>query len=183
LRLTAAAGAGNTRFRSRTALPARFRLKMNWFIAPFRQYDVFSGRACRREFWGFTLGNALAHALLWLGRWLAEDNGETAAADVFKILVMLQILGATVPGAAVLVRRLHDTGRNGWWALLSIPSFAAWWTLLGDYLWRSDNMFILVCAMYWTGPAVLLIFTTQRGEHGSNIYGENPRWVRGAGKV
>lgn len=59
-----------------------------------------------------------------------------------------------VPSVAVLVRRLHDTGRTGWWVLLS---------------------FIPVI-----GVLVLLFFAATEGTHGDNEYGPDPKTQPGS---
>jgi uncharacterized membrane protein YhaH (DUF805 family) len=50
------------------------------------------------------------------------------------------------------VRRLHDTGRSGWW------------------------FFIVLIPLL--GSIALLIFTLQDSEQGTNQYGSNPKMVR-----
>ena len=58
-------------------------------------------------------------------------------------------LGAVVPGLAVAVRRLHDTGRSGWWVLISFVPFV--------------------------GAILLLVFACQDSQPGSNQYGPSPK--------
>lgn len=50
---------------------------------------------------------------------------------------------------AVLLRRLHDTGRSGWWVLLAFVPLL--------------------------GALAILFFTEQEGEAGDNAYGPNPK--------
>jgi DNA-binding CsgD family transcriptional regulator len=67
-----------------------------------RKYADFNGRASRSEFWWFTLFILLvASALVYLGK---------AFGEVFLIATLLPLLAA---GS----RRLHDTGKSGWWQL------------------------------------------------------------------
>ena len=80
----------------------------------FRQYAKFSGRACRSEFWWFSL----FETVLIVVAALADSALNT---PVFTVVVLLALL---LPSLAVAVRRLHDTGRSGWWYL--IPSFRSW---------------------------------------------------------
>ncbi len=83
-----------------------------------RKYADFTGRAARPEFWWFTLFVTLvASALVYISQNLGS---------VFLIAALLPFLAA---GA----RRLHDTGRSGWWQLfLLVP--AAGFILVG-ILW------------------------------------------------
>jgi uncharacterized membrane protein YhaH (DUF805 family) len=71
------------------------------------KYAQFSGRSRRSEFWYFVLGNFVIGLLISL-------LGET----ISTMLGGLFNLAVFIPGIAVAVRRLHDTGRSGWWYLL-----------------------------------------------------------------
>ncbi|MEI7969713.1 MAG: DUF805 domain-containing protein [Betaproteobacteria bacterium] len=68
-----------------------------------RKYTDFSGRASRSEFWWWTLS-----LLLLLGG--TSQMGTVPACVAF--------LGTLLPDLAVKSRRLHDTGRRGWWQLI-----------------------------------------------------------------
>ena len=74
------------------------------------QYAGFSGRARRSEYWFWTLAVLIVSVV-------------AAIIDVIigvKILQYVVALATLVPGIAVGVRRLHDTGRSGWWILLAL---------------------------------------------------------------
>ena len=76
---------------------------MNMFEAfshCMRNYFTFSGRGSMREFWWFQL-------ILFLISCLATEQAVPAMGIVFIIPVL-----------AAGSRRLHDTGRSGWWQLL-----------------------------------------------------------------
>ncbi len=119
---------------------------MNWYLAVLKKYATFSGRATRSEYWYFTLFNALISiGLIILDRVIGTYNAETAIGT----LSSLYSLAVLIPSLAVSVRRLHDTGRSGWWFLLAfIPLI---------------------------GALVLIYFMVQDSQAGSNQYGENPK--------
>ena len=78
------------------------------------KYGTFAGRASKSEFWWFVLfgvlmqwGATLVDASYY-DNW-HDDPGFTSA------LVTIVFL---VPTLAAGCRRLHDTGRSGWWQLL-----------------------------------------------------------------
>ncbi|MBL7636077.1 DUF805 domain-containing protein [Atlantibacter hermannii] len=81
----------------------------------------FKGRIGRRDFW------------IWIGLWIV-------AMALLFILVANGILDAQTgafvlvcllwPTSAVVVKRLHDRGKSGLWALLMI---AAWMLLAGNW--------------------------------------------------
>lgn len=119
---------------------------MNWYLAVLKKYATFSGRATRSEYWYFTLFNALISiGLIILDRVIGTYNAETAMGT----LSSLYSLAVLIPSLAVSVRRLHDTGRSGWWFLLAfIPLI---------------------------GALVLIYFMVQDSQAGSNQYGENSK--------
>ena len=71
----------------------------------FAKYADFNGTASRSEFWWFMLFIFLVGAALSLL--------STTLASLFYLAVLL-------PDLAVGARRLHDTGKSGWWQLLLI---------------------------------------------------------------
>jgi uncharacterized membrane protein YhaH (DUF805 family) len=73
-------------------------------------YVTFSGRARRSEYWYFTLFNLIVAIVAAI---LDAVIGITA----FYPLAALALL---LPGLAVSVRRLHDTGRSGWWIFIAL---------------------------------------------------------------
>ena len=81
----------------------------------FSQYAGFSGRASRSEFWiwwGFLVVVFVAIGAIAA---LVGPTGFIVAA-VFALAVF-------IPNLAVTVRRLHDSGRSGWWLLLIFVPF------------------------------------------------------------
>ena len=98
------------------------------YISTFAKYADFSGRAKRSELWPFILINyGLAIVLLLLGiqvGWGFFVLGPVLARDITPIsisAVSSQLFGLLIiiPSLAVQVRRLHDTGRSGWWVLFA----------------------------------------------------------------
>jgi len=77
---------------------------MEWYLGPLRKYADFSGRASRKEYWPFLLGQSVIGFVLFL---------------LFPVLYFMFFLGTIVPALAVWVRRLHDTNRSGWWLFIT----------------------------------------------------------------
>ena len=103
------------------------------------KYADFSGRARRSEYWYFVLFNMLAAFAA-----MAVD-----AVLGYPILYALVALGTFIPSLAVVVRRLHDTNRSGWWYLIVlVPLF---------------------------GIIALLVFLCQDSEPNENKWGMNPK--------
>lgn len=121
---------------------------MNWYLEACKKYATFAGRARRKEYWFFVLFNALAFFFFLAADILfAHLNG----ASWTGLLAGIYSLVAFIPGLAVTVRRLHDTGRSGWWILIN-----------------------LVPAV---GGLIFLIFMFQDSKPGTNQYGANPKGV------
>lgn len=102
------------------------------------QYANFSGRAARPEFWYFFL-------------FMVIVNIATMILDSILfggILNLIATLGLLVPGLAVGARRLHDTGRSGWWQLIGLIPFVGW--------------------------IVLVVWFCQQGTAGPNQFGADP---------
>ncbi|MDR1818238.1 MAG: DUF805 domain-containing protein [Puniceicoccales bacterium] len=149
--------------------------------ATYRKFDVFNGRAARSEFWCFNLANAIPFAVLLCAGFLSDENLKDATAGApfaLKLAAVVLVIANFLPGLTLLVRRLHDTGRSGKWAFLLAPTFVTYFTTLGDSLWGNYE---IVCTLYLAGPAVLLIFASEKGQHGRNLYGEQPGVTGGGG--
>ena len=74
------------------------------------KYVGFSGRARRSEFWYWRLATtlaAIAISIIELVLGLSAD-GSGPISLLFSLAIFL-------PDLAVTFRRLHDTGRSGWW--------------------------------------------------------------------
>ena len=113
---------------------------MEWYLAVLRNYAGFSGRARRTEYWMFVLFNIVIAIVLSILDALVLGSG---------ILGTLYSLAVLIPSIAVGVRRLHDTGRVGWWLLIGLVPVV--------------------------GFIVLLIFFVQDSQTGDNEYGANPK--------
>ncbi|HET7589968.1 MAG TPA: DUF805 domain-containing protein [Solirubrobacterales bacterium] len=82
----------------------------------FSKYATFSGRSSRSAYWWWTL----FYVLIIIGASILDSAARTPA---FAGLAWLAFI---VPNLAVLVRRLHDTDRSGWWVLIGfIPLIGA----------------------------------------------------------
>ena len=84
------------------------------------KYATFSGRASRSEYWWGYLGLSVTSIVLqifWMvGTIALLDFGQIAALP--SLIALVGALGLLIPSITVTVRRLHDTGKSGWMALL-----------------------------------------------------------------
>ncbi|MFK7803228.1 MAG: DUF805 domain-containing protein [Anaerolineae bacterium] len=120
---------------------------MNWYLKVFKQYFDFRGRARRKEYWPFTLINAVILGIFMLLDFVIFGaNFETGEGI---ILYPLYAIITFIPGLAVAIRRLHDTGKHGW------------------YLFTAFVPFI--------GIFILIYYLAQDSERDSNRWGANPK--------
>jgi uncharacterized membrane protein YhaH (DUF805 family) len=86
------------------------------------RYTMFKGRSRRSEYWFiqlFLIITNLAAAAIDLAL-MGGDVDRFIANGGGGILGLIWILVTILPALAVLVRRLHDTDRSGWWALIGL---------------------------------------------------------------
>ena len=118
---------------------------MEWYLMALKKYSEFSGRSRRKEYWMFTLFNCLIYLVLFILGLVLRDS---ALGSVFMGLYFIYALALLIPSLAVCVRRLHDTGRSGWWLLIVIVPIVS---------------------------IVLLVFMCLDSDPGPNEYGPNPK--------
>ncbi len=118
---------------------------MDWYVQVLKKYAVFAGRARRKEYWMFTLFNLL----ILIGLGIIEGALGIGAGGDQSVLAGLYSLAVLIPSLAVSVRRLHDTGRSGWWLLIVLVPIV--------------------------GLITLLVFMVMDSQAGDNAYGPNPK--------
>lgn|SRR5690625_98471 len=119
---------------------------MNWYLQVLRKYAVFTGRARRKEYWFFFLFNVIFLFILGLIDTLTGTANPNTGLGLLSGIYWLAVL---IPSIAVAVRRMHDTGRKGWWLLL---------------------VFIPLI-----GPLIILVMMLQNSQQGENQYGPSPK--------
>ncbi|ABW27788.1 conserved hypothetical protein [Acaryochloris marina MBIC11017] len=105
---------------------------MKWYFYVLRKYWDYSGRARRKEFWYFVLFVILfSSVLIRIDEYLGISGDELVKSMLgisgvtlrrfpeFGLLNGLHSLVMVIPFIAVSIRRLHDTGRSGWWLFVN----------------------------------------------------------------
>jgi uncharacterized membrane protein YhaH (DUF805 family) len=108
-----------------------------------QKYADFSGRARRSEYWFFYLATLIASVVVQIITRVIH----------LPFLYYIFVLALFIPSLAAGVRRLHDTGRSGWWLLIAIIPLVGW--------------------------IVLIVFLATDSEPSTNAYGPSPKGVEG----
>ncbi len=110
---------------------------MNWFIEPIRDHYVdFEGRVTLKPFWMFVLIYVVLSIIV---------------GSVLEILQTILALALLLPSIGITTRRLHDTGKSGWWQLLWFVPIVGW--------------------------VILIVFLAQESEQHDNVYGTKPNQI------
>jgi uncharacterized membrane protein YhaH (DUF805 family) len=114
---------------------------MYWYFIVLKKFTDFTSRASRSEYWYFILFNIVISILCRLL--------DSAIGNETEIIGFIYSLAVILPSIAVTTRRLHDTGRSGWWQLIGLIPIIGWIVL---FVWVVTD----------SNPEV-------------NLYGENPK--------
>ena len=136
----------------------------------FKNYTNFSGRSRRSEYWGAAFVNFLIMLIAsFLIFFMMQDRIMVVAPyieyidDISDVMYLLQPVSwcfvilflyaiiLIIPSIALTVRRLHDTGKSGWYYLLALIPYV--------------------------GSIIIFVFTLLDSTPGPNKYGPNPKGV------
>ena len=107
----------------------------------YRRWTDYHGRSSRPEFWIFTAYYLIACFLIGL-------VGELTFDDLMEFVLSAFVFVHFFVGLPLAIRRMHDSGRSGWWLLLNIIPFL--------------------------GSLIIFIFMLLPGQDGTNRYGADP---------
>ena len=107
-------------------------MKKYYFNVLTNKYADFSGRARRKEYWMWTLYVTLIFILAMIMDNVLGLNFELLGQDLgYGWLYMLAGIINFIPGLSIVVRRLHDVGKSGWFYLIIlIPIIGFIWILI-----------------------------------------------------
>jgi len=100
----------------------------------FNKYAEFVGRARRSEYWWFFLFVVLV---------------DLVVSRLSTTVSVLALLALFVPNLAVGVRRMHDTGKSGWYLLVGLIPIVGW--------------------------IIVLVWLATEGDPNPNEYGPSPK--------
>jgi uncharacterized membrane protein YhaH (DUF805 family) len=111
---------------------------VDYFIGNIKKYAAFTGRARRKEYWMYSLFYTIFYVLLMV---IDAVLGTGVLSGIYALALL-------IPCISIATRRLHDTGRSGWWQLIVLIPIV--------------------------GAIILLVFLVQ-DSHAANSYGQNPK--------
>lgn len=153
-------------------------------------YATFSGRARRSEYWWFYLFTVLV-SVVAAG---VDALLNTMFDNAIGIVGTVTSLALLLPSLAVTARRLHDTGRTGWWMLLPavlllvtvMVAFAGFLAMVVVTFnagtaesGAATSLFLVVLVVLGlltiAAFITLLVFLCQDSRSGPNKYGPSPK--------
>ena len=108
----------------------------------FRKYFDFTGRARGSEYWYFFLFSFL----LGIISTILDMNLFGNSWEDYGPLYLITTVGLFIPSISAATRRLHDSGKSGWWQLLYL-------TIIGGFF--------------------VLFWLIRKGETNENMYNQN----------
>ena len=112
----------------------------------FARWKDFNGRSSRSEYWWATLFVTLTSIFTNILTLFLGLSGSIVAIIVLLLIVIFSLF-LTIASLALVVRRLHDTNKSGWWYLIIF-------TIIG-----------ILPLLYWY---------CKKGDEGENRFGSNP---------
>ena len=92
-------------------------------VSVLTNWNNFSGRACRSEFWYFGLAVFLVSFIISIIE-IATGIVDIESAEMGIVSIIFSLL-LFVPSLSVTARRLQDRGWSGWWQLLYLTIVGA----------------------------------------------------------
>ena len=130
---------------------------MDWYLKVMQDnYANFNGRARRKEYWMFYLFYMIIIIVAMmadniLGLTWTVGSGQFEVSTGYGWLYLITVLAHFIPTIACGVRRLHDTGKSGW--------------------------FLLLCLIPLIGAIIIIVFMCIDGDSEDNEYGPSPKAV------
>ncbi|MES0883672.1 DUF805 domain-containing protein [Roseibium sp. SCP14] len=153
-------------------------LRLYWICLTDKYSDI-QGRAGRKEFWSFMIGQMIFGSFLYsftlfvdpFIRSLGIVSKELPVPILWLFLGMLFSIGTIYPWGAVAIRRMHDWGQSGKLLFVSLSPLAIF--VLGIFL--EAKSFAVVMTIVVLPPIAIVVICagllSVKSSEGSNKYG------------
>lgn len=139
-----------------TVTPKKYNL-FTAYAEMFNRYSEFDGRSSRSEFWYAYLMDFIIYSIFGIiyivmfgVAFGLESEGFGIAGIIIVVLMLIYALATMIPRIALHIRRLHDTGKSGWFYMLA---------LIPD-----------------VGTIIILVLCALETQAGENKYGKDSRY-------
>lgn len=125
------------------------------YVNFWKNYANFNGRSRRADYWWAMLCQMIIMMILGMGGGgqltaaMITGQAPSAVGIILILVYVIFSLASLVPGIAIVVRRLHDIGKSGWWYFIAFVPMV--------------------------GAILLLVFLCTAGTVGDNMYGPDPK--------
>lgn len=125
------------------------------YVNFWKNYANFNGRSRRADYWWAMLCQMIIMMILGMGGGgqltaaMITGQAPSAVGIILILVYVIFSLASLVPGIAIVVRRLHDIGKSGWWYFIAFVPMV--------------------------GAILLLVFLCTAGTAGDNMYGPDPK--------
>lgn len=125
------------------------------YVNFWKNYANFNGRSRRADYWWAMLCQMIIMMILGMGGMgqltaaMITGQAPSAVGTILILVYVIFSLASLVPGIAIVVRRLHDIGKSGWWYFIAFVPLV--------------------------GAILILVFMCTAGTAGDNMYGPDPK--------
>ena len=140
----------------------------------WKKFSDFTGRARRSEYWWWCL---LIHIIFTVTSFIGRI---LSLGDIVTIIAWLILV---IPSMAVGTRRLHDTGRSGWWIVAEYVMAVIMWIMVfsvESLVYYSSAIWVIFyyifLLLFLFVYIVVFYFSVLDSHKGENQYGPSPKY-------
>jgi uncharacterized membrane protein YhaH (DUF805 family) len=146
-------------------------------------YTSFEGRINRAKYWAATIILIIIVLVIMFGVGFALGMSMNPEDHTFKLIVLVCQLIFLYPSAAVMVKRLHDRNRPGWFAVfmlgpVAIKAATDAFGITGDMEHLNGIDHLLNFLTLGVGIWFFIELGCLRGTIGDNQYGPDPLAIK-----
>jgi len=150
---------------------------MEWYLKVLSNYFNFKGRARRKEYWMFILYNLIFSIIIILVENMLDWNFKIPIEEFpelqIGVISTIYSLFVLIPSIAVMTRRLHDTGKRGFWMFLLFAPYLSFIFYFNSQIFNGVYSFLTLVSYF-----IFIRFLLTDSNPEANKYGKNPKEVK-----